>query len=91
LPLSKFELEFTNPSEFSGKTQTLTFALKPTSFGFCETQNKFASISVANTLDFPEFYNADSEIFITKHYLEIYFIKFSFDLSETPPYGSWSN
>jgi hypothetical protein len=91
LQLSNFELEFTNPSEFSGKTQTLIFALKPKSFGFCETHNKFSSISVANTLDFPEFYNADSEIFITKHHLEIYFIEFSFNLSETPPNGSWSN
>jgi hypothetical protein len=89
--LSKFELEFTNLAEFSGKTETLSFGLKPASVGFLEVQNNFASISVANTLNFPEFSNGDSEIFIIQHSLEIYYIEFSFDLADTPLNGSWSN
>jgi hypothetical protein len=100
LPLSKFELEFTNPAEFLDKTQTLTFTLKLKSFGFVENENKFASILVANTLefpessntlDFPEFSNGDAEISITKHCVEIYYIQFSFGLADTPPNGDWKS
>ena len=59
------------------------------SFGFLENGNKFAAVSVANTLDFPEFTNADSEIFITQHSLEHYSIEFSFDLPKEPHSGDW--